>query len=578
MFKNFIWLFTFLVISTQSILAQEQLKHPAKFYVAENGKFYVNRNKGYYMWISDSPNPNAPKHLLQSNSTPQYANPMYFDTEGYNSYHTPFQVDTVTKKTVEPKKDLIFEIYADGSSPVSTVHFGKSKSHKAKNLTYFGKDLNLSFTAKDDNSGVENIYVSTDGASYTKFDKPITFTKEKKYAIKYYAVDNVGNVENPKITEFALDITPPISSYDIDGTNFNNIYSPNATLSLSATDTVTGVAKIVYSFDDSKNKVYQQEINLGALSEGEHTLHFYAVDNVHNEEKSNSYSFFLDKSAPIVVEEVMGDQFFANGKEYTSGRTKLKLTAVDNKAGVKAIYYSLNNGEWQTYDKPFYFSAKQGTMSIRSYAVDNVGNKSEISFENKSKAATYIDLTGPSLDYSYNGAQLTLKDTVYISKKTKIKLFATDKESGVNRITYTLDKGEETTYGDGINIEKEGFHTIEYFGYDNVNNSNQDEFFFVVDNTGPEIFARFGILSIDNKKTDDGRTLNVYPDHVALFLSATDKYVGYDKMYYSVNGGPEKLYAGTIFDFLPKTEYKVKVRALDKLGNESTKDFEFFAN
>ena len=102
---------------------------------------------------------------------------------------------------------------------------------------------------------------------------------------------------------------------------------------------------------------------------------FYATDNVGNVEQSQKYNFYLDKTPPVLIDELLGDTYFVNGKEYTSGRSKLKLTAIDNKAGVKEIYYTTNGKFYQLYTEPFYLPSVAGAMQINFYAVDNVSNK-----------------------------------------------------------------------------------------------------------------------------------------------------------------------------------------------------------
>jgi hypothetical protein len=69
--------------------------------------------------------------------------------------------------------------------------------------------------------------------------------------------------------------------------------------------------------------------------------------------------------------------------------------------------------------------------------------------------------------------------------------------------------------------------------------------------------------------------LETYPAHLVLFLSAVDKHAGYEKMFYSLNGGAEKLYTGLISGFKSGQKYVVKVRAQDKVGNETKTSFAF---
>ncbi len=573
--KQFILIFSVLILFALPSFAQEQLKHQEKFYVRPDGRFFIHKNLPCYMWISNSPNENAPKHRLTSESSPQYSNPCYFDTEGYNTFRTPSKVDTVTKIALLPKSDIIFEIYADQTDPITSIDFGKTPKFVQKDKVFFGKDLQAVVTSVDKMSGVDKIYFSIDKVPYQPYTQVLPFAKEKEYNLKVYAVDNVGDVEAVTEKIFTVDITSPQTTMEVKGDLVLDVLASRSSIVLTASDAGSGVAKIHYIFDNGAEKTYSAAISAATLSEGEHTLTYYSVDNVANAESKKTYNFYVDKSAPTVISETIGDQFFANGQEYSSGRTKLQLTAIDNKSGVKTIFYSINNGPNQVYDKPFYFSNKTGAFTAFAFAVDSVNNSSTAKNENKRGGKTYIDLTGPNLNHSFVGSTIKIRDTMFISTKTKVILSASDKESGFQKIEYSVNKAASTPYSAPFQIDKEGLQSVTFVGYDNVNNTNQSDFFFVVDDTGPEIYSRYGILSIDQKNVD-GKMLDVYPDHVALFLSATDKLVGYEKMYYSINGGPEKFYSTLIYDFKKGTKYKVKVRALDKLGNENLKEFEFF--
>jgi hypothetical protein len=66
---------------------------------------------------------------------------------------------------------------------------------------------------------------------------------------------------------------------------------------------------------------------------------------------------------------VLGKSFFSGGKEFSSGKSRLKLTSFDNKAGVKEVRYSVNNGEYQLYDSPVFLTQSAGNLIIKSYAV-----------------------------------------------------------------------------------------------------------------------------------------------------------------------------------------------------------------
>src|SRR6266542_1361370 len=95
---------TFLLFSCYITGTAQQLPvHEKKVYVSPDHRIYYNKSLPVYFFVSTSTDPAAPRYLIHSETTPKYANPMYFDTEGKNTLRSPSAVDTVTKKIVEPK-------------------------------------------------------------------------------------------------------------------------------------------------------------------------------------------------------------------------------------------------------------------------------------------------------------------------------------------------------------------------------------------------------------------------------------------------------------------------------------------
>jgi hypothetical protein len=227
------------------------------------------------------------------------------------------------------------------------------------------------------------------------------------------------------------------------------------------------------------------------------------------------------------------------------------------------------------YSKPIYLSDNKGSLSVKTYAIDNVNNKNYKKKMDTKGNVPYIDLTGPDLSHSFIGNKFHTNDTMFINKDTKITLKAYDKEAGANRITYNIDNGNEKDYKEPFQIKEEGFHEVEFTGYDNVDNTNNKEFGVFVDNKGPEIFTRFSVLSRKKKKVDN-EELDVYPSHVMLFLSATDTYVGNEKIYYSINGGPFKKFYRFIEDFSSGKKYTVGIKAYDQLQNKREDKINFY--
>src|SRR4030065_2219815 len=98
--KNFSFVIIFLAITIIQSFCQVIPEHEKKIYISPDGKIYYNKSLPAYVFISTSPENNAPAYLLHSEATPKFTNPMYFDTEGKNTLKSPSAVDTTTRHTL----------------------------------------------------------------------------------------------------------------------------------------------------------------------------------------------------------------------------------------------------------------------------------------------------------------------------------------------------------------------------------------------------------------------------------------------------------------------------------------------
>ncbi|MGD2033650.1 MAG: hypothetical protein PVF73_01235, partial [Bacteroidales bacterium] len=415
-------------------------------------------------------------------------------------------------------------------------------------------------------------YFSVDGGPYKPYEGPISIDQEKEYLLKYYSVDHVGNVESVHERTIVLDKTAPVSKVEIDKDRYENIISGRSKITLSSNDKVSGTKSIFYAIDDGSEKEYKTPILAAYLSQDEHKIAFYAVDEVGNKEEIQTFIFYVDKTPPTIIEEIMGKSFFSGGKEFSSGKTRLKLTSFDNKAGVREVRYSVNEGEYELYDKPVFLTQASGVLRIKSYAVDYVNNRSSSQTANEKTTIPYIDLTGPQLSHVFNGPRFKTRDTLFISSKTQVSLKGADSESGLNRIEYTLNGGNPLEYSDAFRIDHEGYSEVNYMGFDNVDNTSSASFGIKVDNTGPSISYTFGASPLGSS---DG--LDIYPDHTVLFVAATDDVVGFKSMNYRLNNDPPREYDGMITK-LPDGKNKVIITAFDHLGNTQQSEINFIIN
>lgn len=576
--KRFTWLLCTIIFYGVGItlaIGQDNLPE-AKMYIDEEGKLFWNKNLPVFLRIASSPDDKGV--LLNSESHQEYVNPLYLDTEGVNYIRTRYAVDQNTKETISPKVEVLMEVYADGTPPVTIDFFKDAPQYFTDSIRYYGQNLSVTLSSEDNLSGVDEVYYMLNNQELQPFQDDMNFDQEGAYSLAFFGVDKVGNIEEKIERKFTVDLSAPTTFHNINGIAEDYIISLNSTIYLTAEDNLSGMARTYYRFDEEDFRAYDtRTLETEYLTDGEHVLHYYSEDQVGNKEEVKEFKFYFDKTAPITVADVLGDRYIANGNVYLSGRTKMKLTAVDNKAGVKEIRYSIDGRDFEAYDQPFYLPSISGSHVVRYYSIDNLSNQTEgkggSGYEefNHNVSKVYLDLTGPSIDYTYLGENFETRDTVFINTSTSIELKATDPESGLQYISYSLDGvSEETRYNKPFTLADAGLHTIEIFGYDNVNNRNKKSFYCLVDGEAPEIITNFSVAPIGNKDN-----LDIYPSYVILYLAATDQEVGANSIFYRINDEPEKKYRGVIDGFLKGKKYTITIRGVDLLGNEQERVIEF---
>lgn len=569
-----LWLIVATILFGNLIVsAQGQPEHPKRYYVAEDGKLYWQAEKPVFLFVSENPNGSGAKRL-ESESTPEYTNPLYLDTEGINYIRTKWAVDQTTKETVSPQKELVFEIYRDGNSPVTTVDFSAPNAFQSEDNIFYGKDFSISATARDELSGLEDIFYSLNGEPYTSYSNPLTYSGDGNYSFNFYSLDNVGNAEAPQSFDFTLDLTSPTTRYTVTGDKTSEILSPRTIIQLEGEDGSSGMENIYFRIDSGSDQRFRESVALTALAEGDHTLTYYSVDNVGNKEADRTYDFYMDRTSPEVIASVVGDQYQNRGRVFISVRTKVKLEASDNKAGIKKVWYKIDDGPEIPYGEPFELPKSKGKHIIEYYATDKVNNNFKSLFDESTsgRESLDIDVEAPEIDFSYAGDQFFSRDTAFITSKTDIGLSAVDNDAGVKAVGYKINGGKGQVYEGPFKLEEEGTYVVDFYGTDQVNNRNSKTFFFTVDNTGPAIEQILSMEPVGSiSLNDEPAPLPVYSKGVKLYLAATDAVIDTDAIFYTINDEEERRYTGPIeINAMGIVSYKI--RATDKLGNTSNTD------
>ncbi|MFW6099864.1 MAG: OmpL47-type beta-barrel domain-containing protein [Bacteroidota bacterium] len=582
-------LLTFLGLLLSGLVeAQKPSEHEKRIYRSPEGKLYIQKEMPVYLRISTSPDEESESYLLKSEESAEYTNPMYFDTDGWNTIRSPWAVDTSTKEPVYPQQEALFEVYADSEAPETKLEVSDAQAYMNEGERYYGQEIQIELSAEDDLSGTEEIYYSLNGDSYEPYETPIGFSEEKHYVVKYYAIDHVRNVESPDSLDFHLDMSAPETRYSIEGNTKDNILGQDVKIKLESEDSLSGVKEIRYSINEGEEKIYTGPIPVSKFQQEDNELVFYAVDHVNNKEEKQSltssvnqsssesedggeegsFSYYMDEEPPEVDMEIVGDSYEGKKNLFVSSRSKVKIIAEDEKSGVKSISYSINNSDLDNeYEEPFKFDIED--MGYLNYAAeDEVGNQSD-----RKTTAIYNDTGLPESSVSYDGLNYENRDTLFVKPDTRFVMNGEDSESGLKEIRYHIDDEQAETYSEPVTIEDPGFHNLEFYAVDRVNNQEEaSELKVYVDNEAPHIYPRFSVEPIGTKVVR-GEKYEIYPSNAKLYIGATDKACGTDYITYKINGGDAESEL-PIKQFDPGN-YSVEIYAYDHLNNKSVKTIKF---
>ncbi|NLE00380.1 MAG: hypothetical protein GX640_10945 [Fibrobacter sp.] len=565
------------VVAQETASKAVVLEHAKKVYVDNQRKrLYWPLGKPFWVRLAESPDSTAKSYLLTSeidSAKPESD----VKLDGTTATDKGIRLDMSGKQALRwynmvtgEKHNLRF--YSDGDLPVCDIKLLNAPSYVSGTTSYFGKGLSFELHAEDKSSGVEQMYVSVNNGPYQPYTAALNFTTQMNYTVSFYAVDNVGNVSVPVKKHFAVDLTPPttkaISEKSFTNSENKIILSRLQTISLIANDSLSGVKETFFKFDADVNFFpYKGALYLRNFKDGEHTLTFYSVDNVGNEEQKMSLSFIIDNLAPVPAVTLNGDQFEPKkGQFIVSPRTQLVATATDASSSVGSVEFSINNSAFTVYTNPFPVSAVPGRFIVNVRASDKLGNLSQ-----PTTLILTVDAKAPHSAHSFAGPIYKTDYTTIITPATKITLSSLDDISGLKSIHYSYENDKTHTYSTPFSIPNEGSYILKYHGVDNVNNQEELQMIAVaVDNTPPVINETFSTP----KLSASTEPVSQFQKSTMMFLQATDNLAGLNSIWYSFDGGKEFKYEKPI-RLEKKGEHKVVIRAVDNVGNTSQKTIAF---
>ena len=183
-----------------------------------------------------------------------------------------------------------------------------------------------------------------------------------------------------------------------------------------------------------------------------------------------------DTTAPEVAAQVAGEQ--DEDGAYV-GAAEVTITATDDDSGVESVEYSLDGGEFAAYEEPVTVD-EVGEHTVDFRATDVAGNTAEdsVSFTVvEGEPDPGEDTTAPEVAAQVAGEQD--EDGAYVGA-AEVTITATDDDSGVESVEYSLDGGEYTHYHAPVTVSDVGEHTVDFRATDAAGNTAEDSVSFTV--------------------------------------------------------------------------------------------------
>ncbi|MFG2626351.1 OmpL47-type beta-barrel domain-containing protein [Streptomyces sp. NPDC048473] len=269
------------------------------------------------------------------------------------------------------------------------------------------------------------------------------------------------------------DTTAPETSAKVDGDkNADGAYIGQATVTVSATDDSSGVDTVEYAVGaDGAWQPYTTPIVVNEV--GTHTIRYRATDKAGNAAAEKSADFAVaapptdDKTPPETSATVSGEK---DDQGQYLGMATVTVTASDTGSGVNTIEYAIgSDGAWQPYTAPVMVH-ETGTHRVRYRATDKAGNAAaEKSVDFTVVAPPTQDKTPPETSAEVEGDKNA--DNAYITS-ARVTVTATDAESGVDKVEYSLDGGPYLAYTTTVIVDRVGYHTVAHRATDKAGNTS----------------------------------------------------------------------------------------------------------
>lgn len=273
------------------------------------------------------------------------------------------QIATIDGNTITVRQSFldrspIFSYSAPGQ--ISYADFGSDSTIWLSGSFIFrrtdGTDITYPFAKFDPITG-EEVYFGAIGEGIGMVGGPVPIVASGNGMISMYGsqFDKWGPDGDFLLPSTTFSLSPEPTS---DGWNRSTI---TATLAGKDNAGGSGFKELRYTLDTNAQQTSTNaNTNVDITGDGTHTLVFQSVDQAGNVEAAQTKTVKIDSVVP------------QSSASVNAGRDQVTITATDDRAGVKTIYFAVDGGAEQVYGGPFAITVGPHTITYR--AVDKAGN------------------------------------------------------------------------------------------------------------------------------------------------------------------------------------------------------------
>ena len=278
-------------------------------------------------------------------------------------------------------------------------------------------DVNASASDPAPASGLAAFEYNLNSGGWESFPGSLSLS-DGVHSLSLRASDAAGNTVETNQT-IQIDTVTPALEIAVNGiVGANGWYSSAVQVSVSASDSGSGVNTVEYDLDGAGWTAYSGPLD---LSDGVHSLSLRVIDNAGNIFEGTQ-TFSVDTLAPVI-------DFSLTGTEGTNGwyTTTVQVSASANDAGsgLSTMEISVDGGSWNTYSASLVFDDGLHTYQFR--ATDNAGNTAKSALQQ-----IQVDTIPPVID---------LPESWKVGQTTTFKL--QDDGSGLASVRLVIEDEEE---------------------------------------------------------------------------------------------------------------------------------------